>query len=464
MAIKSVAVIGAGPAGVIAVDALVKEQAFDVIRVFERQEKAGGCWVSRDDEPPRELDLDRLADRTADAPVAIPASLPCRTPPLTQQRFTDSPIYPGLETNVDASAMSFSQESIPVVRSEWSIQRHGEDTPFRPHAVIRQYVEDVLTVNGNQHLVEYNTTVERAIKNPETEKWDVVLRRRELHDGAPSDYWWSETFDAIMVASGHYAVPYIPAIKGLKELAMRNPGSVEHTKHYRGPEKYRGKKVVTVGASVSAADTAISVTSTARSPVIAVVRGRYNPFFGDEAFKNPNIQRRPPISHITERTVHFEDGTSESDVDHIIFGTGFTWQLPFLPQIPTRNNRVPDIFLHVFHREPTLMFIGAVGAGLTFKIFEWQAFLLARLLFLPWPNERSGKRRGSSSGGDGPSFSVVSPHFESYFERLRAIAGPPRDGKGRPLPAFDENWVIAFNSGHERRKRMWRRLNRGAQL
>lgn len=42
--VKSVAVIGAGPGGAIAVDALAQEKAFDVIRVFERREKAGGCW------------------------------------------------------------------------------------------------------------------------------------------------------------------------------------------------------------------------------------------------------------------------------------------------------------------------------------------------------------------------------------------------------------------------------------
>lgn len=42
--IKSVAVIGAGPSGAIAIDALVQEKAFDKIQVFERQEKAGGCW------------------------------------------------------------------------------------------------------------------------------------------------------------------------------------------------------------------------------------------------------------------------------------------------------------------------------------------------------------------------------------------------------------------------------------
>jgi hypothetical protein len=42
--IKSIAIIGAGPAGAITVDALSQEQAFDSVRVFERREKAGGCW------------------------------------------------------------------------------------------------------------------------------------------------------------------------------------------------------------------------------------------------------------------------------------------------------------------------------------------------------------------------------------------------------------------------------------
>lgn len=42
--IKRVAVIGAGPSGAIALDSLVRERAFDVVRVFERREKAGGVW------------------------------------------------------------------------------------------------------------------------------------------------------------------------------------------------------------------------------------------------------------------------------------------------------------------------------------------------------------------------------------------------------------------------------------
>jgi cation diffusion facilitator CzcD-associated flavoprotein CzcO len=41
---NSVAVIGAGPAGAIATDALVREQAFEKIRVFDRRPIIGGAW------------------------------------------------------------------------------------------------------------------------------------------------------------------------------------------------------------------------------------------------------------------------------------------------------------------------------------------------------------------------------------------------------------------------------------
>lgn len=42
--IKRVAVIGAGASGAITLDALLREQHFDVVRVFERRDRAGGVW------------------------------------------------------------------------------------------------------------------------------------------------------------------------------------------------------------------------------------------------------------------------------------------------------------------------------------------------------------------------------------------------------------------------------------
>ncbi|EAW09507.1 dimethylaniline monooxygenase [Aspergillus clavatus NRRL 1] len=464
MPVKSVAVIGAGPAGAIAVDALMQERAFDVVRVFERQEKAGGCWVARD-ESPIPLDIDNLAARTADAPIPIPSNLPCRRPAITQPRFTDSHVYPTLEANVDAAVMAYSQEPMPEIRSQRSIALHGPDTPFRHHTVVRQYIEDLLNRHGYQDLVQYNTTVEHAAKDPQG-RWVLTLRRPESAD---LDAWWTETFDALVVASGHYSVPWVPAINGLQEFAERYPGSVLHTKQYRGPEKYIGKRIVTVGASVSAADTAVSLIDHAQAPIHAVVRGKYNIYFGDEAFNHPQIQRHPPITHVdpATRTVCFQDGASVPAVDHIILGTGFTWTLPFLPHVPLRNNRIPDLYLHIFHAaDPSLVFLGAVGAGLTFKVFEWQAVAAARVLAgraaLPSAEEqRRWEAERIAARGDGPAFTVLNPDFEAYFEQLRALAGEPAEGApGRRLPPFEQRWLDDFNAGHQRRIRMWERLNR----
>ena len=41
---KRIAIIGAGSAGATTIDAFAQEQAFDIIRVFERREAPGGCW------------------------------------------------------------------------------------------------------------------------------------------------------------------------------------------------------------------------------------------------------------------------------------------------------------------------------------------------------------------------------------------------------------------------------------
>lgn len=101
--------------------------------------------------------------------------------------------------------------------------------------MIRQYVRDLVNRKGYQDFVEYNTTVELVEKDGE--EWRLVLRK----SGEKHDYWWEERFDAVTVANGHFSVPYVPSIRGLEEFAELHPGSVEHSKVYRGREKYRGK-------------------------------------------------------------------------------------------------------------------------------------------------------------------------------------------------------------------------------
>ncbi|KAF2654459.1 FAD/NAD(P)-binding domain-containing protein [Lophiostoma macrostomum CBS 122681] len=466
---KRVAVIGLGPSGAITIDALAREKTFDVIRVFERREAPGGCWLEDKVPPPHLTNLSSLASRTGDQPLKIPSTLPTRTPKSDQPRYAESSVYPYLETNVDAIPMSFSEEAIPTDRSSLSIGKHGNDTPFRHHTVIRNYIAGLVHRNGYNNLVSYNTTVELAEKVGA--EWKLVLRREE----ANKDHWWVEWFDAVIVASGHYSVPYIPQIEGLAALEEKYPGSVKHSKMFRGRDAYRGKRVVVVGASVSGADIAVDLVGAAQTPVYAVVDGhKANGYFGDVAFNHPAIARKPSISHVItengERTVHFVDGTSIPDVDEIVFGTGYSWSLPFLPGLKIRNNRVLDLYLHVVYREdPSLLFVGAVGAGLTFKIFEWQAVLAARILsgratLPPVEDQQKWEEDRISKKGDGPAFTLVFPDFEDYFETLRRLAGDPEEiGVGRRLPEFDRTWFEVFMQGHETRKLWWRLQNERAR-
>lgn len=249
--VRRVAVIGAGPAGAITVDALAQERAFDVIRVFERREAAGGCWsvfpksttadranidrVGDTTKPPTETNLGALAARSADPPLPIPSVLPSFTCKAPQKRFTDSSIYPYLESNIDHVPMQFTQEPIPSVQSKRSVELHGEDTPFRHWTVMREYVQSLVKRRGYEDFLSYRTTVELAEKRGS--EWKLVLRK----EGVERDYWWVEWFDAVVVASGHYSVPYIPSIVGLEAMEKSRPGSIVHSKHFRGKDLYKGK-------------------------------------------------------------------------------------------------------------------------------------------------------------------------------------------------------------------------------
>ncbi|EKG15645.1 Flavin-containing monooxygenase FMO [Macrophomina phaseolina MS6] len=446
-----------------------------IMGAWELNAYVGGCCtdivphrIGDKNAPPNLQDLPALASRSADLPLEPPAKLPAQTPKSSRPRFTESSIYPYLETNVAALPMSFSQEPIPETQSEWSIKTHGPDTPFRHWTVMQQYISSLIQRRGYQDYVEYNTAVER-VEKVENE-WKITLRKQ----GEKSDYWWAEFFDAVVVASGHHNVPYIPKIQGLEEFERRKPGSVLHSKMFRGREAFRGKRVVVVGASVSAADIGVDVVAVAKNPVYAVVKGhRANIYFGDTAFKHPKIKEVPSISEIRvengSRAVYFEDGDRVEDVDHIIFGTGYTWSLPFLPNVEIRNNRVAGLYQHVvYQKDPTLLFVGAVGAGLTFKIFEWQAVLAARVLagrakLPPVGEQQRWEADRIAEKGDGARFTLVFPEFEEYFETVRALAGPGEDGKGRQLPPFDRRWFDAFMEGHERRKAMWARWNAEAK-
>ncbi|ETS74129.1 hypothetical protein PFICI_13995 [Pestalotiopsis fici W106-1] len=317
--------------------------------------------------------------------------------------------------------MSFTQEPIPTTVSERARAQWGLDAPFRHREVMRQWVEGIFTRGDHTGLVSYGTAVELA--EYVDSEWVLTLRKACMDKS--TDYWWQERFDAVVVATGHYYLPYIPKIPGMLEYDERFPGRIQHSKHFRSVEDFRDKKVVVVGGSVSAFDALHDIRKVSKLPIISALR---NPSgaFGIAPFLHPHIDNRSQIESFEPELgrINFTDGSSADDVDVVLFATGYDFSFPFLPGIKSVNNRIPGLYQHVFKSDnPSLAFVGMVTGGFGIRIFEWQAVAVARFFAgradLPpqdWMEEWDAYR--VATRGDGGAFWTLMPDFEEYFETL----------------------------------------------
>jgi len=128
-----------------------------------------------------------------------------------------------------------------------------------------------------------------------------------------------------------------------------------------------------VGASVSSHEIIHEILPFAQHPVYASLRGPPIAVFGWAPFLHPHIALRPEIVRFDEVTgnVHLKDGQVIEGVDHVIFGTGYAFSLPFLPQVQERitqkgvDRRLPGVYQHTFNiLDPSLTFVGMVRLAL----------------------------------------------------------------------------------------------------
>ncbi|KAB8236264.1 uncharacterized protein BDW43DRAFT_323986 [Aspergillus alliaceus] len=442
---SSVAVIGTGPSGISAVKALNDEKIFDAIRVFERRDLAGGLW-HYDPVP----DLFPTSSASKVRQIKIPSKLPAFTPPVPEDTTARTGIYDTLDSNVGAAAMAFTHTSLPKINSALSIRQYGKSNPSRPFRVVSAYLADLL--QEYLHLVSFNTTVEKVEKNGE--KWTVTLRRSgQLPDNQPAEYWWQEHFDAVIIASGHYNVPFVPEIAGLDQASNTHPTTFEHSKAFRAADDYVDKTVVVVGGSVSAADLVADLHAIVKGPLYLSQRGKNEAM--QAAWDLPNVEGKPTIQRIETTgsgvNVIFADGSVVENVDKVIFATGFHLAYPFLrPNPTTPNNRVAGFYQHVFKiGDPSLALVGQVRAAISFRVYEYQAVAVARYFAgrnakpLPsaqvqdlWEIERL-KYKGPSS-----LFHEIKPDFKEYFDFLRDLAGPPApETSAYELPPWEDEWA-----------------------
>lgn len=308
-------------------------------------------------------------------------------------------------TNVPSIAMSFSDIPFP----------YG---PFVPHHVPKQYVEGYFSAKGldGANLV-LGTTVEDVSliqgrrkstdedPNAESiaEKWKLTLRKYDPLRKV--DVWWEEEFDAVILANGHYAVPFVslpmfffssrammrradknkvPHVEGLEEYIKLFPGRVVHSKTYRSPRLWKNKSVLVIGNSASGHDIALDVLPHVRHPLY---QSRRTPARWDGATPPDNLVWKPTISEfLPSGRIVFSDDTYLDDIDTVIYCTGYLPSYPFWNV--QRNgrqlwdyekNKMRRTYQHTFFSDYDSLAIVGLPRVLTFRSFEYQAVALARL-------------------------------------------------------------------------------------
>lgn len=280
----------------------------------------------------------------------------------------------------------------------------------------------------------------------------------------------------MVVASGHYTVPFVPDIKGLDEAATIHPSKFEHSKSFRTPDDYAGQKVVVVGGNISAADLVADLYAIVKGPLELSQRGKNEAL--ESAWNLPNVRLRPTIEEVkatsTSLTVIFSDHTTVEGVDKILFATGYRLSYPFIQPDPvTPNNRVAGFYQHIFKiGDPSLALVGQVRAAISFRVYEYQAVAVARYFAgtnasaLPSPQEQD-RWESERLHYKGPTtlFHEIKPDFREYFDFLTDLAGPPAPGScGYPLPPWQDQWAEDAFEILQLKDRYWKSLQNPSGL
>lgn len=421
--VKKIAVIGAGPCGLAAAKYLRAQGAFDSITVFEQQDEVGGVW-NYSSQPPR--------------PYPIPQKDPFLPPDLPLQRGSGqdgdeggpifpSPMYESLHANIPGSLMRFSDKEFPD--GVWAFPKREVIQEY-----LLEYAEDV------RGMIRFCFQVTRVSHVPENghDRWHLEAK------STVGDEIISETFDAVVMANGHYATPFVPDIKGMKEFSEAHPSVIIHSKTFRKPEPYKGQKVIVVGNGPSGTDIALQINNVCASPALLSVK-EATPA---DRLEHTGCREVPEIVEFlsNQRGVRFADGTTETDVDAIVFCTGFMFSYPFLPDLQnkliTNGKGVHGLYKHFICIDyPTLVFPGLNIKAIPWPLSEVQAAVYSAIWSnnLPLP-AKSEMREWSKELEErkGNALHVFSPLEDGYYINEMHDWAMQARHRGKEPPHWDD--------------------------
>ncbi|XP_026710214.1 dimethylaniline monooxygenase [N-oxide-forming] 1-like [Athene cunicularia] len=166
-------------------------------------------------------------------------------------------LYPSVISNTSKEMSAFSDFPYP------------EDFPvFLPNAQFLNYLQRYADHFSLRKHIKFGTTVVSIRKHPDfatTGQWDVVTEvegKQTFH-----------VFDAVMVCSGNFSEPYLPlhCFPGIE----RFQGQYFHSRQYKHPDIFQGKRVLVVGMGNSGVDIAVEASRVAAKVTVSTSRGAW---------------------------------------------------------------------------------------------------------------------------------------------------------------------------------------------
>ena len=350
MSKKRVGIIGAGPSGLAQLRAFesAKKKGVEVPEIvcFEKQSNWGGMW--------------NYSWRTGVGKYGEPIH---------------GSMYKYLWSNVPKECLEFS---------DYSFDEHFKKpiSSYPPRPVLFDYIQGRIKKDNVRDYIRFVTTARWVSFDETTKKFTLIL------DDLKNNKTYSEEFDYLVVASGHFSTPNMPYFKGIENF----PGNVIHAHDFRGADQYKDQDLLLIGSSYSAED--IGVQCHKHGAKSVTLSYRTNPI--GVAWPE-GIKEMPLVTHFEDNVAHFKNGKTEK-YDAVIMCTGYQHKFPFLPdnmRLKTKNNLYPDnLYKGVFFNElPQLIYLGMQDQYYTFNMFDTQAwfardYMLGRIE-LPSKEERT---------------------------------------------------------------------------
>ncbi|CAI7620490.1 unnamed protein product [Penicillium viridicatum] len=251
---KKVAIIGAGPSGLVTAKTLLHNfprGTFSPI-IFDSQDKVGGLWSSHHHSPNQ-----------------------VNTPQVT--------LDPRMRTNLSRFTVAFSDLA-------WESVIPDADVPVFPQA---RQVGDYLAYYTERYIpsrvLRLGCRVVKTIRKVEDggdPRWNVQWVQESTQKAQPEyrlseDGVSSDDFDLIVIASGYFAQQYVPDIPGLKQFQKQ--GQIIHSSslHYEREQPFLNEtndvngQVVVIGGSMSGVEAASAVALRGSSSTLSTHRIPY---------------------------------------------------------------------------------------------------------------------------------------------------------------------------------------------